>query len=39
MVEGGTAGIRGGRGGGGHSGNIDLCYKGFEGSPDPLLRV
>ena len=25
--------------GGGHNRNIGLCYKGFEGSQDPLLRV
>ena len=37
--RGGHSGNKGWSWGGGHSGNIDLCYKGFEGSPDPLLRV
>ena len=35
---GATARIRGHLGGG-HSRNIGLCYKGFKGSQDPLLRV
>ena len=38
VVGGGaTSRIRGGLGG--HSRNIGLCYKGFEVSRDPLLRV
>ena len=36
---GGAAGIRGGLGGGGHGWNIGLCYKEFEGSQNPPLRV